>query len=72
VSYREAIVEILSGRAPEEAHWTVIWDEALRRGLVDPLIDRNARSAFLKDIAAAARDGVIELTSKGTYRARAS
>jgi hypothetical protein len=69
LSYRAAIVEILAGRAPDEAHWTVIWDEALVRGLVNPMTDREARSTFLRDLAEAARDGVIEKTSTGTYRA---
>ena len=68
MSFRAAILEILGDRAPAEAHWTVIWDEALRRGLVDPIADRGARTRFLRDLAAAAGDGVIELTSKGTYR----
>lgn len=69
MSYREAIVEILAGRAPADAHWTVVWDEALRRGLVNPMTDPGARTTFLRDLAEAARDGVIEKTSTGTYRA---
>lgn len=71
MTYRVAIVEILVARAPAEAHWTVIWDEALTRGLVNPMTDRDARTTFLRDLAEAARDGVIEKTSTGTYRAAA-
>lgn len=66
--YRRAIVEILAGLAPADAHWTVIWDEALRRGLVDPRVQPDARTAFLHELAAAARDGSVEKTSTGTYR----
>jgi hypothetical protein len=69
VSYGEAILEILAARMPEDAHWTVIWDEALVRGLVNPMTDRDARTTFLRDLADAARAGLIEKTSTGTYRA---
>jgi HB1, ASXL, restriction endonuclease HTH domain len=56
--------------AGEALHWTVIWDRALRAGYIDPLTQRDARDELVRWLAQAARDGVIEKTSTGTYRAR--
>ena len=64
----EAALAILRDAAGEALHWTVIWDRALRAGHIDPLADPNARGAFMRGLAAAARDGRIEKVSTGTYR----
>jgi hypothetical protein len=65
---REAALLVLTGAGGEALHWTVVWDRALRSGAVDPLADPDARDAFLRALAALAREGVIERTSTGTYR----
>ena len=64
----EAILAVLSSEPGSEMHWTVIWDRALRAGHIDPLADPEAREGFLRALAAAARTGLIEKTSTGTYR----
>jgi hypothetical protein len=66
----DAALRVLEERAPEELHWTVIWDEALRRGYIDPLSQRDARDALMRALAEAARSGRILRTSKGTYAAK--
>ena len=59
--------------ATEEAlHWTVIWDRALREKLIDPMTQPDARDDLLRWLAGAARDGLIEKTSTGTYRRKGS
>lgn len=59
-------------RSDEPLHWTVIWDRALREGYIDPMTQPGARDELMRWLAQAARAGVIEKTSTGTYRARAS
>ena len=56
----------------EALHWTVIWDRALREGLIDPMTQPDARDELVRWLADAARSGEIEKTSKGTYRGRGS
>lgn len=53
-------------------HWTVIWDRALREGLIDPMTQPDARDELMRWLAQAARTGEIEKTSTGTYRKRGS
>jgi hypothetical protein len=62
---------VLEG-AGEPLHWTVIWDRALREGYIDPMTQPGARDELMRWLAESARAGVIEKTSKGTYRARGS
>ena len=54
----------------EALHWTVIWDRALRERYIDPMTQPDAREELVRWLADAARSGVIEKTSTGTYRAR--
>ena len=65
---RAAALKVLGDAAEEELHWTVIWDRALRGGLIDPMADPGAREAFGKALAEAVRAGEVVKTSKGTYR----
>ena len=58
--------------ADEPLHWTVIWDRALRDGLIDPMTQPDARDELVRWLAQAARSGEIEKTSTGTYRKRGS
>ncbi len=64
----EAAVRVLQDHPGEEMHWTVAWDRALRAGYVDPFAQPEARDAFLRALAAAAKSGQILKTSTGTYR----
>ncbi|TMK23248.1 MAG: hypothetical protein E6G68_00460 [Actinobacteria bacterium] len=54
--------------AGEPLHWTVVWDRALRAGYIDPMTQPAARDELVRWLAAAARSGVVEKTSTGTYR----
>lgn len=65
---REAARRVLDEAEDEALHWTVVWDRALRAGYVDPFEQPDARDAFLRALAAAARAGEIEKVSTGTYR----
>ena len=63
----EAARRVLA-EAEGDLHWTVIWDRALKAGYIDPFTQRDARDGLIAALAAAAKDGTIEKTSKGTYR----
>ena len=67
----EAAARVLDA-AGESLHWTVIWDRALRDGLIDPMTQPHARDELIRWLAQAARSGEIEKTSTGTYRKRGS
>jgi hypothetical protein len=64
---REAVLTVLR---EEDAplHWTVIQDLALRRGYVDPFVQRDVRRSLLGALAAGARDGTIVKEEKGVFR----
>ena len=64
----EDAVRLIAARAPEEVHWTVVLDDALKAGLVPPSPD--ARADVQHALAAAVNSGKIEKTATGTYRAR--
>lgn len=64
----EAALRVLT-ESGEALHWTVVWDRALRGGLIDPMTQPDARDALVRWLAEAAREGRIEKISKGTYRA---
>lgn len=63
----DAIVAIVDAAAPDEMHWTVVLDRALREGAVPP--SPEARTVVLRVLADAAREGRIVKTGTGTYRA---
>ena len=67
---REAALTVLRDAAPEELHWTVVWDRALQAGYLNPMEDPDARANLMRALADAAREGAIAKPSKGTYRAR--
>lgn len=64
----EAALRVLADESGRELHWTVIWDLALQRGYIDPFTQAGARDDVVRALAAAARAGEIERTSRGTYR----
>jgi len=65
----EAARKVLEDDPGADLHWTVIWDRALKAGYIDPFTQADARDELMRALAAAAKDGSIEKTSKGTYRA---
>ncbi len=69
----EAAVRVLheEGRA---LHWTVIQDLALRRGYLDPFVQRDIRKRLVAALAEAARrpDGAVIRAGRGVYSLRAS
>ena len=65
----EAARKVLAEDPDADLHWTVIWDRALKAGYIDPFTQAGARDELIAALAAAAKDGSIEKTSKGTYRA---
>lgn len=65
----EAARKVLEEDRGADLHWTVIWDRALKAGYIDPFTQAGARDELIAALAAGAKDGSIEKTSKGTYRA---
>jgi len=65
----EAARKVLEEDPGADLHWTVIWDRALKAGYIDPFTQSGARDELIAALAAGAKDGSIEKTSKGTYRA---
>lgn len=65
----EAAEQVLRAAAGETLHWTVIWDRALREGLIDPLGQPGARDDLIRGLSQLARAGSIEKVAPGTYRA---
>lgn len=66
---REAALKVLTDDPDADLHWTVIWDRALKAGYIDPFTQAGARDEVVAALAAEARRGTVEKTSKGTYRA---
>jgi hypothetical protein len=49
-------------------HWTAIQDLALKRGYLDPFVQRDIRKRLVAALAAAAREGAVVRESTGVYR----
>jgi len=49
-------------------HWTAIQDAALKRGYLDPFVQRDIRQRLIAALAAAAKEGVLVRESTGVYR----
>jgi hypothetical protein len=64
----EAARQVLRDDPSSDLHWTVIWDRALKAGYIDPFTQPDARDAVIAWLAAEAKAGRVEKTSKGTYR----
>lgn len=67
----EAAVAVLRERGGP-LHWTVIQDEALKQGLLDPFADPDVRKRLLAALAEAAGrpDGPVVKVDKGVYALR--
>jgi HB1, ASXL, restriction endonuclease HTH domain len=54
----------------EPLHWTVIQDLALKRGYIDPFIQKDIRKNLLAALSRAARQGRISKEGTGVYALR--
>jgi len=48
-------------------HWTAIQDLALKRGYLDPFVQRDIRQRLVAALAGAAKEGVVVRESTGVY-----
>jgi HB1, ASXL, restriction endonuclease HTH domain len=67
VEVLEAAFTVLREEA-RPLHWTVIQDLALKRGYLDPFIQRNIRQDLIASLSNAARTGTLIREGKGVYR----
>ena len=67
----EAAVRVLEEEGTP-LHWTVIQDVALKRGYLDPFVERDVRGKLLSALSAAARkpDGPVVKEGRGVYALR--
>jgi N-acetylglucosamine kinase-like BadF-type ATPase len=66
MDYIEAALTVL-GEEKMALHWTVIQDLALKRGYLDPFVQRDIRNNLLAALAGAAREGVVVKEGTGVY-----
>ena len=66
MDYLEAAVTVLR-EEDRPLHWTVIQDLALKRGYLDPFVQRDIRKHLLATLAEAARRGELRKAEKGVY-----
>lgn len=62
----EAALRVLAEEA-EPLHWTRIQDLALRRGYLDPFVERDIRARLVASLSEAAREGRVQRVRTGTY-----
>ena len=67
MDFLEAALAVLREEDPNPLHWTVIQDLALKRGYLDPFMQRDIRKNLLASLAQAAKDGTVTKVSKGVY-----
>jgi hypothetical protein len=68
MDYLEAALTVLREEA-KPLHWTVIQDLALKRGYLDPFIQRDIRKHLLAALALAAKEGKVVKDTTGVYSA---
>jgi hypothetical protein len=66
MDYLEAALTVLR-EEDRPLHWTVIQDLALKRGYLDPFVQRDIRKHLLAALAEAARRGDLRKAEKGVY-----
>ncbi len=62
----DAVVSVLREEG-RPLHWTVIQDLALRRGYLDPFVQKDLRRRLQRALIDAARRGVVVRTETGVY-----
>ncbi len=68
MEFLEAALTVLREEG-KPLHWTVIQDLALKRGYLDPFVQRDIRKNLLAALAVAARAGSVTKDGKGVYSA---
>ena len=68
MDFLDAALTVLREETPRALHWTVIQDLALQRGYLDPFTQHDLRKNLLAALADAARRGLVQRDSKGTYK----
>jgi hypothetical protein len=63
----DAAIRVLSEEG-RELHWTAIQDLALKRGYLDPFVQRDLRKRIVAGLARAAKEGRVVRASTGVYR----
>ena len=63
----DAALRVLAEEGGGPLHWTAIQDLALKRGYLDPFVQRDIRQRLLAALAAAAKDGTVVRESTGVY-----
>jgi hypothetical protein len=66
VEFLEAALTVQADES-RPLHWTVIQDQALRRGYLDPFTQRDIRKNLLAALAGAAKEGTIVKVDTGVY-----
>jgi len=66
MDFEEAALAVLRDEG-SPLHWTVIQDLALKRGYLDPFMQRDIRRNLLAALASASRDGRVRKLEKGVY-----
>ena len=66
MDFEEAALAVLRDEG-SPLHWTVIQDLALKRGYLDPFMQRDIRHNLLAALASASRDGRVRKLEKGVY-----
>jgi hypothetical protein len=67
MQFEEAALTVLREEGTA-LHWTVIQDLALKRGYLDPFVQRDIRKHLLAALARAAKAGRIQKEGTGVYR----
>ncbi|MEX0832437.1 MAG: hypothetical protein WD276_00980 [Actinomycetota bacterium] len=66
MEYLDAVVAVLREEGGD-LHWTVIQDLALKRGYLDPFVQKDIRRNLLSALAAAEREGLVVKKEKGVF-----
>jgi hypothetical protein len=71
MEFEDAALRVLRDEA-RPLHWTVVQDLALRRGYLDPFVQRDIRKGIVRALADLARAGSLDRVDNGVYALRAS
>jgi hypothetical protein len=63
----EAALRVLGVEGGGPLHWTAIQDLALKRGYLDPFVQRDIRKHLVAALSAAAKDGILVRERAGVY-----
>ncbi len=67
MDFSEAVTTVLREEG-KPVHWTVLQDLALRRGYLDPFVQRDIRTNLLRALKDKVRQGLVVRVQKGMYQ----